>query len=121
MVSDQYYTWHQELSVVAFTVTFVIFARWAPAEVFSMQRAWLILTFAVCLLLVLFSGKRMGVIAVFIAPFVSAVIWRQFVYVFMAAILAKACLAFLVAGHGSWFHLPLVAQRTVFFAWRLGC
>ena len=112
---DQYYTWHQELTVVAFTVAYLIFARWSPKEVFTLQRAWVALAYLACLLLVLLSGKRMGVVAVFLAPLVSSVLSRQFIHVFIAAILATASLAFLVAGHGSWFHLPLVAQRTISF------
>ncbi len=115
MVQDEFYTWHQELNVVAFTVAFLIFARWSPKEVFTFQRAWVALAYIACLLLVLLSGKRMGVVAVFLAPLASAVLWRQYVYVLVAAVLAAASLGFLVAGHGNWFHLPLVAQRTISF------
>ena len=115
VVQDEFYTWHQELNVVAFTAAFLIFARWSPAEVFTLQRAWVVLTYTVCLLLVLFSGKRMGVIAVFMAPLVSAIVWRQFVYVFVALGLALTSLGIVAGGHGQWFHLPLVAQRTVSF------
>lgn len=115
MEQEEFYTWHQELNILAFTGVFLIFARWSPAEVFSLRRAWVVLTYAVCLLLVLFSGKRMGVIAIFIAPLVGAVMWRQFVYVFIAFGLAVVSLGILVGGHGQWFHLPLVAQRTVSF------
>ena len=115
MVQEEYYTWHQELTVVAFTAAFLIFARWSPKEVFSMQRAWVVLAYLACLILVLLSGKRMGVVAVFLAPLVSSVLSRQFIYVLLAASLTAASLAFLVAGHGNWFHLPLVAQRTISF------
>ena len=115
IVQDEFYTWHQELTVVAFTVAFLIFARWSPREVFTLQRAWAVLAYAVCLLLVLFSGKRFGVIAVFLAPLVSAIIWRQFAYIFMALALALVSLGILATGQGQWFHLPLVAQRTISF------
>jgi hypothetical protein len=115
MVQDEFYTWHQELNVVAFTAAFLIFARWSPKEVFTFQRAWVALAYVACLLLVLLSGKRMGVVAVFLTPLVSAVLCRQFVYVLIAAVLAAASLGFLVAGHGNWFQLPLVAQRTISF------
>lgn len=115
MVQDEFYTWHQELNVVAFTAAFLIFARWSPAEVFTLQRAWAALTYAICILLVLFSGKRMGVVAMLIAPLISAIVWRQFVYIFIALGLAFVSLSLLVGGHGQWFHLPLVAQRTISF------
>ena len=38
---------------------------------------------------------------------------RQWIDIFLASRLAACGLAFLVMGHGQWFNLPLVAQRTI--------
>ena len=57
----------------------------------------------------------MGIVSIFVAPVISAIVWRQFVFIFIALGLAFASLGLLVGGHGQWFHLPLVAQRTISF------
>ena len=115
MVDNEFYTWHQLLAGPPLTITFLIFARWSPKEIFSFQRPWLLLGYFVCLALVLLSGKRMAVVAMIIVPLISAIAWRQFLPIFIAIILATASLFVLTAGHGQWFYLPLVAQRTISF------
>ena len=113
MVMEEYYTWHQVLSVPAMTIGFLIFARWSPRQVFGLQRPMVLFIFLLCFLMVLLSGKRMGLVAILLAPLVSAVIHRQWVYIFLAALLAACGLTLIVVGQGQWFSLPLVAQRTV--------
>ena len=115
MVADDFYTWHQLLAGPPLTMTFLLFARWSPKEIFSLKRIWLFLGYFVCLALVLLSGKRMAIIAMVVAPLISAIAWRQFIPIFVALILATGSLLVLTAGHGQWFHLPLVAQRTISF------
>lgn len=113
MVVEGYYTWHQVLSWPAFTIAFLIFARWTPREVFGLQRPLVLLTYLLCFALVLLSGKRMGLVAVLIAPAVSAVMNRQFIYLPLAVVAIFLMLATLVGGQGQLFNLPLVAQRTL--------
>jgi hypothetical protein len=113
MVQDEFYTWHQELSVPGFTIAFLIFARFKPREVFSLQRPWLPILYFLCCLMVLISGKRLAMAMMFLPPFMGAVLHRQFVYIFVASALATVGLSVVVFGHGQWFNLPLVAQRTV--------
>lgn len=115
MVRDEYYTWHQLLAGPPLTIVFLIFARWSPREIFTLQRAWLVFVYFVCLLLVLLSGKRMAILALFIAPMVSAIVWRQVVPIVVALVLGTLILFVLTAGHGQFFNLPLVAQRTISF------
>lgn len=113
MVSEGAYSWHQVLSWPALTIAFLIFSRWSPREVFGLQRPWVIAAYALCLILVLFSGKRMALLAVLLAPIVSAIMFRQQLYVFIAAGSLILLTAFLAVGQGQWFSLPLVAQRTL--------
>jgi hypothetical protein len=113
MVEDEFYTWHQELSVPAYTIAFLMFARFTPKEVFSLQRPWLPALYFVCCLMVLISGKRLAMAMMFLPPLIGAVLHRQFVYIFVASALATVGLSVVVLGQGQWFNLPLVAQRTV--------
>lgn len=113
MVQKEFYTWHQELSVPAYTIAFVMFARFTPREVFSLQRPWLPVLYFVCFLMVLLSGKRLAMATMFLPPLIGAVLHRQFVYIFVASALAAMGLSVVVLGQGQWFNLPLVAQRTV--------
>jgi len=113
MVQEEFYTWHQELSVPAFTIAFVMFARFTPREVFGLQKPWLAVLYALCLLMVLASGKRLTLVAIFIPPLVGSLLHRQFVYIFVASALAAGVLSIVVLGQGQWFKLPLVVQRTV--------
>ena len=115
MVANEFYTWHQLLAGPPLTISFLIFARWSPKEIFTLQRIWLFLSYFVCLALVLLSGKRMAMLAMVVVPLISAIAWRQFIPIFVALILATASLIALTAGHGQLFQLPLVAQRTISF------
>lgn len=113
MVIEGYYTWHQVLSWPAFTIAFLIFARWTPKEVFGFQRPAILLLYFACFILVLLSGKRMGLAAVLIAPAISAIMNRQFVYFPIALAAIFMMVAVFVGGQGQLFNLPLVAQRTL--------
>jgi hypothetical protein len=113
MEQEEFYSWHQLLSWPAFTISFLIFSRWSPREVFGLQRPVILLLYLACFILVLMSGKRMGLAAVLLAPVVSAIMYRQFVYLPVAAAILMALTTTLVAGQGQWFNLPLIAQRTL--------
>ncbi len=113
MVIEGFYTWHQVLSWPAFTIAFLIFARWTPQEVFGFQRPAVLLLYFACFILVLLSGKRMGLAAVLIAPAISAIMNRQFVYFPIALAAISMMVAVFVGGQGQLFNLPLVAQRTL--------
>jgi hypothetical protein len=113
MVQDEFYTWHQTLSAPAMTIAFFICAKWSPREIWSLQRPWLVVVYAICFIMVLMSGKRMALAAVVLAPLVSAIMFRQYVYIFVALMVAFTASSVLVAGQGQWFKLPLLAQRTL--------
>jgi len=113
MVGEDFYTWHQLLSLPAITIAFLIFSRWSPKEVFGLQRPAVALLYFFCLALVLMSGKRMGLAAVLLAPAISALMFRQLIYVPVALALLFLVITTLAVGQGQWFSLPLVAQRTL--------
>ncbi len=113
MINDEFYTWHQALSIPAITIVFLIFARFSPREVFTLRRSLLVVLYFFCFLMVLVSGKRMAMASIFLPLVLGAILHRQFVYIFVATALAAAGLAFVTAGQGQWFNLPLVAQRTI--------
>ena len=113
MVEEEFYTWHQVLSVPAITLSFLIFSRWSPRQIFGLQRPAVLVTYLLCIGLVLLSGKRMGLIAVLLGPFLSSLMNRQPRYILIAMVLICGGLMTVVAGQGQWLHLPLVAQRTL--------
>jgi hypothetical protein len=113
MVSEEFYTWHQLLAGPPTTIAFLIFARWKPGEIVSLQRPLLLLVYAVCILMVLVSGKRMALLAVFLAPLVSAIMYRQTMALFAGLALAVIAVGGLVTGQGEYFRLPLGVQRTL--------
>jgi len=112
-VAEEFYSWHQVLSVPAMTVAFLIFSRWSPRQVFGVQHPAVLFALAACFVLILLSGKRMALAAMIVAPLVSAVMFRQYRYIFLALIFSFALSFLLVGGQGHWFKLPLVAQRTL--------
>lgn len=113
IIEESFYTWHQVLSWPAVTLAFLIFSRWGPKEIFGLQHPIALITYIGCLVLVLLSGKRMGLTAVLLAPVVSAIMYRQFVYFPMAIAAFLVIVVTLVSGQGQWFNLPIVAQRTL--------
>jgi hypothetical protein len=112
-VAEEFYSWHQVLSVPAMTLAFLIFSRWSPKQVFGLQRPAVLVGLAASLLLVLLSGKRMALAAIFVAPLVSAVMFKQYRYIVLAIVFGAVFAFLLAGGQGHWFKLPLVAQRTL--------
>ena len=113
IATDEFYSWHQVLSLPAITIAFLIFSRWSPQQVLGLQRPGILFLFVACFALALLSGKRMGLTAVLLAPIVSSVMFRQYRYITVALIGLAIMMATLVSGQGQWFNLPLVAQRTL--------
>jgi hypothetical protein len=112
-IAEEFYSWHQVLSVPAMTGVFLVFSRWSPREVFSLQHMGIAIGLALCFALVLLSGKRMALAAVFAAPVVSAVMFKQYRYIVLALVFSVTLAFVLAGGQGHWFKLPLVAQRTL--------
>ena len=115
MPDTDYYSWHQWVAVPAITATYLLFSRWKCSEIFSLQRAGPLLVYVVCILMVLFSGKRMAIVAVLIAPLVIAAFYRQGAAIFLIVGGGILTFAVIVLGQGEFYELPLTVQRTVSF------
>jgi len=115
MLDADYYSWHQFVAAPAITATYLLFSRWKCSEIFSLQRAGLLLVYVVCILMVLFSGKRMAIVAVFVAPLVIAVFYQQGAAIFLIVGGGILTCAVIVLGQGEFYELPLTVQRTISF------
>lgn len=111
--SDEFYTWQQILAGPAITVAFLIFARYKPSEVMSLRRSWIFFGYALTGVLALASGKRMGLVAVGLAPFVSSIIYRQRGYIWFGCIVLAIFGSIVSLGQNQMFSLPLTMQRTL--------
>jgi hypothetical protein len=110
---DGFYTWHQSLSVPAIAVAFLIFAWKKPSIILQFKKPFLTLIYLIAIALALYSGKRMGLVAVFIAPILGAIIHRQYIYIWLGAFAAVLIAAIVTFGHGEYFRLPIQMQRAL--------
>lgn len=111
--TDGFYTWHQSLSLPALAISFLIFAWHKPSVILQLKKPLLTLAYLFALCLALYSGKRMGLVAVFVAPLLGAIIHRQFAYIWLGTFFALLLSLTLILGHGEYFRLPLQMQRSL--------
>jgi hypothetical protein len=112
---EEFYTWHQALSMPALVAVMLIFARYQHQEIASIRRAYLWLVIATAVGLIAFSGKRAGVGSVFLIPVFAALLHRR---VGMGGILVLAMgvlIGVVTMSHGRILRLPLSAQRALSF------
>jgi hypothetical protein len=110
---DGFYTWHQSLSLPAVAISFMIFAWKKPSNILKLNNPFLTFTYILCIGLALYSGKRIGIAAVFIAPIIGAIIHRQHGYICLSVAIGVLVSIIVVFGHGEIFRLPLQVQRTL--------
>jgi hypothetical protein len=110
---DDFYTWHQSLGTPAVVFSFLLFAWKKPRDIFGFRNPGLSILYLLAIGLTLYSGKRMGLVAVFIAPAVGAIVYRQYSYLFLGGVAAIALFGAVIFGHGEYFKLPLQMQRTL--------
>jgi len=111
--TEGYYTWHQELAGPAMIVAMVMLSRFKPSEIFTISHPWRLATYVMSFVPILLSGKRAAVGMFLLYPLVSAVLRREFRYVMVFAIFAGMGISVLLLGQGTYFHLPLNAQRAL--------
>jgi hypothetical protein len=111
--SEGYYTWHQNLGLISMAIAFIIFSWKGPKEIFGLKSFKFLAIYVITIGLTLISGKRMALVAVFLAPLVSAIAFKQIRYIYLGALVFTIFSAIVVLGHGDYFRLPLVAQRTL--------
>jgi hypothetical protein len=107
------YTWHQSLSIPAMAVVFLLFSWKKPRDILGFRNPILLLLYLFAIALSLYSGKRMALIAVLVAPLVSAVVYRQYTYIFAGSLFAVIFSLAVIFGHGELFRLPPQMQRTL--------
>jgi hypothetical protein len=111
--TDGFYTWHQNLSVPAWVISFLLFSWKKPSEVIGFRNPLHTLVYLICICLALYSGKRMGIVAVLMAPLLGAILHKQFYYLFLGGIAALVFSLTIIFGHGDVFRLPLQMQRAL--------
>lgn len=111
--TEEYYTWHQELALPAIWIMIWLVARYKAKEIFSFDKLWVLALVILCLAVAAISGKRAAFASVLLAPFIAAVLRKEYFYVLIGAILAVVLISVLTFGQGDFFKLPLQAQRTL--------
>lgn len=112
---EGFYTWHQILSSIPLTVIPLLFCRYRSSEIFSFHRIWLLGVFLASVVLILISGKRSAVATIPLFAATTALVRREFGYLFLWIAGAVMAAIVIVVGQGDFFHLPLAAQRAVSF------
>lgn len=109
----EFYTWHQNLSGPALAISFILFAWKKPRDILGFKNPLLLFLYLVAIALALYSGKRTALVAIFLAPVVSAIIYKKYGYLFIGAILSILFALTVIYGHGALFRFPLQIQRTL--------
>ena len=107
------YTWHQALSGPALLILMLLFSRYAPSQIFSVSHLGRLFLYLGTIVPILLSGKRAAAAQLVFFPLLSAILRRQFHYVFIFGIAAVLGIGGLVIGQGNIFDLPLNAQRAL--------
>ncbi len=110
---DSYYSWHQYIAGIPFIVIILLLSRYKAKEIFTFQRIWLLGLFVVCAALILVSGKRAALASVPACAVFAAILRKEWGYLALWVGGAITAGILLVAGHGTLFHLPLAAQRSL--------
>jgi O-antigen ligase len=111
--TEEYYTWHQEMALPAMWIMIGLVARYKTKEFFNLGKPWILLLAILCIAVGAISGKRAAFASVLLAPFIAAIIRKEYSYVFVGAVLGTMLIAVLTLGQGELFRLPLQAQRTL--------
>ena len=111
--ADAFYTWHQNLCVPAMAVVFLLFSWKKPSQVLGFRNLTLTIVYLACVALTLYSGKRMALVAVLIAPLLGAILHKQFFNLFLGGFAALIFSGIIIFGHGDLFKLPIQMQRAL--------
>jgi hypothetical protein len=111
--SDDFYTWHQILSIPALWTVTAVFALRRPSQVFTPGGAGWIGLLLLTLAIGMFSGKRAAIAAMLIVPIVASVFYREYRYTLLSAIGIVMVICVVVMGQGNLFSAPLTVQRAL--------
>jgi len=107
------YTWQQALSWPAMLAAYYLFSRYKPSEIFGFQRPWTVMAYGASIFLALLSGKRIGLLLVLLTPILGGILYKQYRYIIIAAIIFSLGAFFVSTGQGNLFRLPYTAQRAL--------
>jgi O-Antigen ligase len=111
--TQEYYTWHQEMTLPAMWIMTWLVARYKTKEIVNFGKPWTLFLAILCLVLAAISGKRAGFASVLLAPLIAAMLRKEYFYVLCGSILAAVLISLLTFGQGELFKLPLQAQRSL--------
>ena len=107
------YTWHQVMAGPVLLLISLLFCRYSPAQVFSIAHPGRFALYLIGFIPVALSGKRAAMMQLFLFPLLSAILYRQYRYVVLFAMMVALGLGGILVGQGNLFHLPLNAQRAL--------
>jgi hypothetical protein len=110
---EDYYTWHQAISLPAVIFMLWLVSRYKIKEIFSLTRPWALFLFIFCVVAAAISGKRAGLASVLVIPLIAAILRKEYFYVVCGTILTVALIFVLTLGQGDLFRLPLQVQRSL--------
>lgn len=110
---DEFYSWHQSLALPSIAVSFLLFSWKKPSVILQFKKPLLSCIYILAIFFALFSGKRMGLVAVMIAPALGAIIHRQYFYIWLGCFAAALISIVVIYGHGEYFRLPIQMQRAL--------
>jgi len=113
MVSEEGYTWQQVIAGPATIITYYLFSRYRPSEIFGFQRPWAMVLYGTAIIVAALSGKRMGLFLTLSTPFLSALVYREYRHILIASALGALGLVSISMGQGNVFVLPFTAQRAL--------
>jgi hypothetical protein len=112
-LSFEGYTWHQILAGPALICVWYLLARFKISELFTIQRPWGIALYMAAAFLAMLSGKRMALALVLIAPFIAAILHKEYGKIWLGALVGLITTSIIILGHGTIFTLPYTAQRAL--------
>jgi hypothetical protein len=111
--TEGFYTWHQALASPAMLILMLLFSRYAPSQIISLAHPGRLMVFVTTIPPILLSGKRAAVGSLILIPLLSAMLRRQFHYIFIFGVSGFLFIGGLVIGQGSLFDLPMNVQRSL--------
>lgn len=110
---EDYYSWHQALSVPAMWITLWLVSRYRLKDLLGLAKPRAFFLFMLCIVVAAVSGKRAGLASVLLFPLIAAALRKEYFYIFVGAVGAAVMIAVLTFGQGELFRLPLQVQRSL--------
>jgi hypothetical protein len=107
------YTWHQILAGPSLIGAYLIFAYNKPSQVFGLQKPLLPILYLIAFAVATLSGKRMSILLILMAPFLSCLINKEYRYALLGLAVGGVMAFGLALAQGSILTLPFTVQRSL--------